>query len=84
MEYFEVITDARTGKQTIREYTPEEIAAVVRANTPTKEKQEVLRREAYAIEADPLFFLMQRGEATEEEWKAKIEEIKARYPYPVE
>ena len=28
MEYFEVITDARTGEQTIRPYTPEEIAAL--------------------------------------------------------
>ena len=26
MEYFEVITDASTGNQTIRPYTPEEIA----------------------------------------------------------
>jgi hypothetical protein len=28
MDYFEVITDARTGEQTIRPYTPEEIAAL--------------------------------------------------------
>ena len=27
MDYFEVITDASTGNQTIRPYTPEEIAA---------------------------------------------------------
>jgi hypothetical protein len=27
MDYFEVITDANTGNQTIRPYTPEEIAA---------------------------------------------------------
>jgi len=27
MEYFEVITDARTGEQTIRPYTTQEIAA---------------------------------------------------------
>jgi hypothetical protein len=27
MDYFEVITDASTGQQTIRPYTPEEIAA---------------------------------------------------------
>jgi hypothetical protein len=39
------------------------------------------RAAAYATEADPLFFKAQRGEATEEEWLAKIEEIKTRYPY---
>lgn len=44
---------------------------------PTKE----LRRKAYAIEADPLFFKAQRGEATIEEWQQKIEEIKTIYPY---
>lgn len=44
--------------------------------------QQSLRLTAYALESDPLFFMAQRGEATMEEWKAKIEEIKARYPYP--
>jgi hypothetical protein len=38
------------------------------------------RRAAYIIEADPLFFKAQRGEATMEEWQAKVAEIKARYP----
>ena len=38
------------------------------------------RRAAYEAEADPLFFKYQRGEATQEEWLAKIAEIKARYP----
>ena len=40
------------------------------------------RAEAYRSETDPLFFKAQRGEATNDEWLAKIEEIKARYPYP--
>lgn len=48
----------------------EEIAASV----------EAARRAAYAAEADPLFFKAQRGEATHDEWQAKIAEIKARYP----
>lgn len=39
-----------------------------------------LRRAAYQAEADPLFFKYQRGEATQEEWLAKLAEIKARYP----
>jgi hypothetical protein len=38
------------------------------------------RKMAYSNEADPLFFKMQRGEVTTEEWQAKIQEIKARYP----
>jgi hypothetical protein len=51
---------------------------------PTKADQEELRRSAYQQEADPLFFMSQRGEATVEEWQAKVAEIKARYPYPEE
>ena len=49
---------------------------------PPKAEQELARKIAYANEADPLFFMSQRGEATIEEWKVKIAEIKARYPYP--
>jgi hypothetical protein len=82
MDYFEVITDASTGEQTIRPYTEEEIAAITAP--PAKEVQEAARRSAYAAEADPLFFMSQRGEATVEEWQAKVAEIKARYPYPAE
>jgi len=36
---------------------------------------------AYEAESDPLFFKSQLGEATVEEWKAKREEIKQRFPY---
>jgi hypothetical protein len=50
--------------------------------TPSRESQEANRRTAYILEADPLFFMSQRGEATTEEWLVKIEEIKSRYPYP--
>jgi hypothetical protein len=42
------------------------------------------RARAYIAEADPLFFKTQRGEATTEEWQAKVEEIRQRYPYPAE
>ena len=51
---------------------------------PTKAEQEAKRKAAYTAEADPLFFMSQRGEATVEEWQAKVAEIKARYPYPAE
>ena len=82
MDYFEVITNATTGEVTTRPYTPEEIAAVIAASIPTLEQQQVARAAAYRIEADPLFFKAQRGEATLEEWQAKVAEIKARFPYP--
>lgn len=52
------------------------------AYVPPKAEQEAARRAAYIAEADPLFFMSQRGEATTAEWEAKVAEIKARYPYP--
>lgn len=44
-------------------------------------KIEQARRDAYAIEADPLYFGWQRGENTEQEWLDKVAEIRARHPY---
>ena len=38
------------------------------------------RRQAYIAESDPIFFMAQRGEATMEEWQAKVDEIKQRFP----
>lgn len=40
------------------------------------------RAAAFAAEADPLFFQVQRGEATQADYDAKVIEIRARYPYP--
>ena len=51
------------------------------AEQPRKEA-EANRAAAYRLEADPLFFKTQRGEATTDEWTAKVAEIKARFPYP--
>jgi hypothetical protein len=51
---------------------------------PTRAQQEALRQATYASEADPIAMQMLRDEATKEEWLAKIDEIKARYPYPEE
>jgi len=48
---------------------------------PSNQEQSENRRKAYEKETDPIFFLIQRGEATQEEWQAKITEIKERYPY---
>ena len=50
--------------------TPEQIAEAV----------SLARAVHYARESDPLFFKAQRGEATMEEWLAKVEEIKVRFP----
>ena len=50
----------------------------------SKEEQEEARRAAYILEADPLFFMAQRGEGTLDDWTAKVAEIKARFPYPAE
>jgi len=51
---------------------------------PTLDQQKAARAAAYVKEADPLFFMSQRGEATVKEWQAKVAEIKARFPYPAE
>jgi hypothetical protein len=51
-------------------------------HVPTQEEQEFNRQAAYTQEADPLFFKWQAGEATKEEWEAKREEIRQRFPYP--
>jgi len=37
------------------------------------------KRLAYQSEADPLFFKWKRGEATEQDWLNKINEIKERF-----
>lgn len=53
----------------------------LKADAPRKAIRSI-RAAAYSSEADPLFFKAQRGEATLEEWQAKVEEIRNRYPYP--
>jgi hypothetical protein len=63
---------------TVRDKTPEELAVTQAATKATLVNS---RLEAYRAEADPLFFMAQRGEATMEEWLAKVAEIKARFPY---
>jgi cell division protein FtsN len=40
------------------------------------------RRKAYQLEADPIYFKWQRSDATVEQWTAKINEIRNRYPIP--
>ena len=82
-----LIINVATGEKTLVELTPEEIAkreAYTRDVLPgellAQAKQN--RAAAYAAESDPLFFQAQRGEATMDEWTAKVAEIRTRYPYP--
>ena len=49
---------------------------------PSREVQSAAREAAYREESDPIFFQVQRGKATQQEWLDKIAEIEARFPYP--
>ena len=48
------------------------------------ENLKVARAQAYADEADPMFFKAERGEGSKAEWEAKVQEIRDRFPYPTE
>ena len=81
------IVNVQTGEVTTAELTAEEIAereAYERDVLPVvlRQQAEQSRAAGYRSEADPLFFKAQRGEATTDEWTAKVAEIKARFPYP--
>ena len=76
----EIITNAVTGVVTVREMTPQEVTAL--QPKITRVGQEAKRQAAFVSEADPLFFQWQAGESTEEEWLAKRQEVRDRYPYP--
>jgi hypothetical protein len=71
--------DAQGNQVTVDEAA---VAAEIERLQPIKaaEQAERNRKAAYISEADPLFFKAQRGEATMEEWQAKVTEVKARYP----
>jgi hypothetical protein len=62
------------------------LETAVLSNPPTPEELraevELIRQSAFQSEADPLFFKWHAGEGTEQEWLAKREEIRSRYPYP--
>lgn len=81
------VVNCQTGEQTTVPLSPEEIAereAWTRDVLPSvlRQQAEQNRAAAYAAEADPLFFKAQRGEASMDEWTAKVAEIRTRYPYP--
>jgi len=65
----------------VTEATPEEVVQRQAEQLASLKQQ---RAYAYTQEADPLFFKAQRGEILLSEWETKVDEIRARYPYPVE
>lgn len=69
------IEDGQVFTVQVEPKTQEELDADI-ANADAAKK--AARAEAYRVESDPLFFKAQRGEATMEEWLAKVEEIKVR------
>lgn len=71
--YLQLADDSWKQAWRVRPMTEQELEQLAQQ----KDEQ---RRSAYQTEADPLFFKWQRGEGAQEEWLAKIEEIKARYP----
>ena len=89
MEEMEV-EQAYNGSWYLKGYAPEK-------PEPTKEEQQKAREEAYRAEVDPITCHINRLKDEEqtpeviaeiaslvEERKAKVEEIKQRFPYPVE
>lgn len=64
---------------TVRSKTANELADEAAAKAARVEAQ---RAQAYRNESDPIFFMWQRGEATQQQWLDKVAEIKARYPAP--
>lgn len=70
------------GKPVQLDQAKVDAAAVIVAEEQALAAAQRNRASAYTAEADPLFFKAQRGEATIEEWEAKVEEIRTRYPYP--
>jgi hypothetical protein len=71
--------DAQGNQVTVDE---DAIAAEIQRLQPIKAAEIASRnrQQAYIADADPLFFKAQRGEATMEEWQAKVAEIKQRFP----
>lgn len=63
------------------EWDAEEAAWIAGAKNRHNAAMKQAREFAYKTEADFLFFKAQRGEATMQEWQAKVTEIKARFPY---
>lgn len=84
------IYNEETGENELVPYTPEQQADLDRMKKEWddgKYDRELAecnenRKRAYQNEADPIYFQVQRGDATNDEWLSKIEEIKNKFPKP--
>jgi len=63
--------------QLFRDLTQQELDGMKQQHNDSQTQSRIT---AYRDESDPIFFKWQRGEATEQEWKDKVQEIKNRYP----
>ena len=80
MDYFHVVTNAKTGETTQIPFTPEEIAAAeAQAAEFAKTEYQLLRAAEYPSYADQFDLLYHGGY---EAWKATIQAVKDKYPKP--
>ena len=72
-----------TGPATISEVPDDWVdpAYIVQQNLAFNKEQSKKRQLEYTLYSDPIYFLWQRGQATEQEWLDEIAAIKFRYPY---
>ena len=59
-------------------------ADAARKRDQKREEARAARAEAFRREADPLLGKAMRGEIDMSEYRAKVDEIRARHPYPEE
>jgi adenylate kinase family enzyme len=78
-----MISNSIIGSASIVEVSDDYVnPKIVEQNRIQFNKEQTERRaKAYTKESDPINFMYQRGEATQEEWLAKIAEIKNRFAY---
>ncbi|MEY0971294.1 hypothetical protein ACFDTO_34045 [Microbacteriaceae bacterium 4G12] len=89
---FSYIFQGRTHTDTTRSYmnslgmTQEQVDSVLQQKDFEEAQNLVKRKEAYRLESDPLFMEWQYDNTPESEqvWRDKVAEIKARYPLPSE
>ena len=72
------------GNQVQLDQAKVDAAAVIVAEEQALAAAQRNRASAYTAEADPLFFKVQRGEASQADYDAKVAEIRTRFPYPQE
>lgn len=81
-EHVALLIGQSSGKSIIADENGYPVLADPPSLTPTQLIKQIStqRQAAYVAEADPLFFKAQRNEATMDDWLAKVQEIKLRYP----